>query len=104
LTVPKKGKQIRPAETRPAVLVLALRSGELNCARLRSGPEQELNQVKPAIPAFNPTYIVLASNGIYRKDVTPTRLSLVDGRIDGSIEEQVGDQLPGDPLLLDKVA
>jgi hypothetical protein len=35
---------------------------------------------------------------------TCQRLSLVDGWIDGSIEEQVGDQLPGDPLLLDKVA
>ena len=31
-------------------------------------------------------------------------LSLPRGWIGGSIEEQAGDQLPGDPLLLDKVA
>jgi hypothetical protein len=42
LAIQKKGKQIWPAETRPAVPVLGLRSVELNCARLRSGPEQEL--------------------------------------------------------------
>src|SRR5579875_648305 len=51
LIVPKKGKQIWPAETRPAVLVLVLRYGALNCAPLRSGPEQELNHSKPVIPA-----------------------------------------------------
>ena len=31
-------------------------------------------------------------------------LSVVGDWIDGSIQEQAGDQLPGDPLLLDKVA
>jgi hypothetical protein len=31
-------------------------------------------------------------------------LSLPGGWIDGSIEEQAGDQLTGDPLLLDEVA
>ena len=35
---------------------------------------------------------------------TCQRLSLAGGWIDGSIEEQAGDQFPGDPLLLDKVA
>jgi len=31
-------------------------------------------------------------------------LSLAGGWIDGSIEEQAGDQLTGDPVLLDEVA
>ena len=35
---------------------------------------------------------------------TCQRLSLAGGRVDGSIEEQAGDQLPGDPVLLDQVA
>ena len=35
---------------------------------------------------------------------TCQRLSLADGWIDGSVEEQAGNQFPGDPLLLDKVA
>jgi hypothetical protein len=35
---------------------------------------------------------------------TRQTLSLVGGWIDGSIEEQAGDQLPGDPVLLDEVA
>ena len=35
---------------------------------------------------------------------TGKTLSLPRGRIDGSIKEQAGDQLPGDPLLLDEVA
>ncbi len=35
---------------------------------------------------------------------TCQRLSLAGGWVDGSIKEQAGDQLPGDPLLLDQVA
>jgi hypothetical protein len=35
---------------------------------------------------------------------TCQRLTLADGWIDGSVEEQAGNQFPGDPLLLDKVA
>ena len=36
--------------------------------------------------------------------MTRQRLSLAGGRVDGSIEEPAGDQLPGDPVLLDQVA
>ena len=35
---------------------------------------------------------------------TCQRLPLADGWIDGGIEEQAGDQLPGDPVLLNEVA
>jgi hypothetical protein len=35
---------------------------------------------------------------------TCQRLSLADAWIDGSVEEQAGNQFPGDPLLLNKVA
>jgi hypothetical protein len=51
---------------------------------------------------FQPGGIDHRGNGLVA--TTGQRLSLTDGWIDGSIEEQVGDQLPGDPLLLDKVA
>ena len=36
--------------------------------------------------------------------MTCQRLSLAGDWIDGSIKEQAGDHLPGDPLLLDEVA